>query len=102
MRITRGLGVLSFELLLFFLEDCVWGPWSTWLSCSKTCGGGASNRFRTKTEIERFGGTCSGSGRDSKHCNTQSCPGTFKIQHLLVFKGSYSKVPNKCGVQTTV
>ena len=68
--------LLGFKLLFFFLEDCVWGPWSTWLSCSKTCGGGTTYRSRIKTKIEQFGGTCSGSGSESKSCNTQSCPGT--------------------------
>ena len=79
-----------YKFLFFFLEDCVWGPWSTWLSCSKPCGSGSSNRSRTKTKIEQIGGTCSGSGSDSKQCNTQSCPGNFsKIQHLLSSKGLY-------------
>ena len=62
-------------MLGFFPEDCVWGPWSTWLSCSKTCGGGIETRSRIKTKAEQNGGNCSGSISDSKTCNTQSCPG---------------------------
>ena len=59
---------------MFFSEECVWGPWSTWLSCSKTCGGGTKTRSRTKTKVEQNGGNCSGSRSDSKTCNTQTCP----------------------------
>ena len=69
--------IIKFQIVVPFLEDCVWGPWSSWLLCSKTCGGGTSNRSRTKTKIEQFGGTCSELGSDSKHCNTHSCPGTY-------------------------
>ena len=64
---------LCFELLLLFLEDCVWGIWSFWSPCSISCGGGTNTRSRNKIRNERNGGNCSGSGRDSKRCNTQSC-----------------------------
>ena len=71
----NSLYILSFELLSFFPVDCVWGQWSTWSSCSKSCGGGTNTRSRSKIETERNGGSCPGSGSDSKRCNTQSCPG---------------------------
>ena len=60
---------------MYFPEDCVWGSWSTWSSCSKTCGGGIENRSRNKTKVEQNGGNCSGSRFDIKTCNTLSCPG---------------------------
>ena len=72
--------LLSFELLSFFPEDCVWGPWSTWSSCSKTCGSGTNIRSRSKTKTERNGGNCPGSGSDNKLCNTQSCVSPFQIR----------------------
>ena len=61
--------------MVFFSEDCVWGPWSTWVSCSKTCGGGIETRSRTKIQAEQNGGNCSGFGKDIITCNTQSCGG---------------------------
>ena len=73
-------------MLGFFPEDCVWGPWSTWLSCSKTCGGGTETRLRTKTKAERNGGNCPESGFDIKTCNTQSCPGKQSVCYLLIFQ----------------
>ena len=72
-----------------FTEDCVWGPWSTWLSCSKTCGGGTETRLRTKTKAERNGGNCPESGFDIKTCNTQSCPGKQSVCYLLIFQILY-------------
>ena len=62
-------------IIAIFSENCLWGPWSNWVSCSKTCGTGSETRSRTKTKTERNGGTCSGSGSDSQPCNTQPCPG---------------------------
>ena len=73
-------------MLGFFPEDCVWGPWSTWLSCSKTCGGGIETRSRIKTKAEQNGGNCSGSRSDSKPCNTQPCAGKQDTS-LIDFKG---------------
>ena len=67
-------------MLCFFPEDCVWGPWSTWLPCSKSCGGGTESRSRTKTKAERNGGNCLESRWDTKTCNTQSCAGN---QHTV-------------------
>ena len=65
-----------FENIFFlFPEDCVWESWSTWLSCSKTCGGGTETRSRQKKKAEQNGGNCSGSRSESKSCNTQPCPG---------------------------
>ena len=65
----------SFELLLFFPENCVWASWTPWSACSESCGSGSETRSRTKTKTERNGGICSGSGSDSKTCNRQPCPG---------------------------
>ncbi|XP_056004192.1 A disintegrin and metalloproteinase with thrombospondin motifs adt-1-like [Ostrea edulis] len=50
--------------------------WSTWSSCSKTCGGGTSEKSRTCSQpVPQNGGrNCTGSFSDSRDCNTQSCP----------------------------
>ena len=71
--IPRGFGFICNMGL--FPEDCVWGSWSTWSSCSNSCGGGTETRSRTKAKDQRSGGNCSGSGSDSKTCNTQPCAG---------------------------
>ena len=58
--------------------NCEWSSWSSPLSCSKSCGGGAKLEIRHKTVIENHGGTCSGSFHQKTDCNTQSCPGRFQ------------------------
>ena len=55
--------------------DCVWGHWSPWISCSKTCGGGTTIKSRTKIKDEENGGNCSGSGSEIETCKRQPCPG---------------------------
>ncbi len=47
------------------------GDWSSWSTCSKTCGGGV--QARTCTNPAPAGGGASCSGPSSQACNTQSC-----------------------------
>ena len=54
--------------------DCVWGPWSTYSTCSKSCGGGRKSRTRQKDVQEKNGGLCEGTGVDKTSCNTENCP----------------------------
>ncbi|XP_076472307.1 uncharacterized protein LOC143301799 [Babylonia areolata] len=53
-----------------------WATWSSWGTCSVSCGGGSKSRSRTCTNPPPAnGGTqCSGSGSDTSTCNTQPCP----------------------------
>lgn len=55
-------------------KKCKWGSWSEFSSCSKTCGGGYQYRERSKTVIERYGGSCPGRNIEEKSCNNQNCP----------------------------
>ena len=55
--------------------DCIWSSWSSWGSCSRTCGGGTQERRRTITQTAQYGGTeCTGNSIAYKNCNTNSCP----------------------------
>ncbi|XP_061194694.1 SCO-spondin-like [Saccostrea echinata] len=49
--------------------------WSTWSSCSKTCGTGTAERSRTCTQPvpENGGKNCTGVYSESKACSTQPC-----------------------------
>ena len=64
--------------------DCTWNAWSSWGSCSKTCGGGT--KTRTRTHGPNHGQECSGSPTSSTSCNTDDCPaqpGEGKMKILL-------------------
>lgn len=52
-----------------------WHSWSSWGSCSKTCGGGIQQRQRV-CEGPFFGGEpCPGETKEQKRCNDKRCPG---------------------------
>ncbi|XP_048085915.1 LOW QUALITY PROTEIN: adhesion G protein-coupled receptor B1-like [Alosa alosa] len=66
-----------------FLRDCPvdgrWLPWTSWSSCSKTCGGGIMERQRN-CEGPFFGGEpCPGSRAESKRCSEKRCPEPHEI-----------------------
>lgn len=66
-----------------FLKECPvdgrWHSWTTWGSCSKTCGGGVQQRQRV-CEGPFFGGEpCNGDNREQKRCNEKRCPEPHEI-----------------------
>ncbi|XP_078591867.1 SCO-spondin-like [Branchiostoma floridae x Branchiostoma japonicum] len=52
-----------------------WSEWSSWGSCSATCGGGSRQRLRTCTNpAPLHGGTdCQGVSTQTQECNLQEC-----------------------------
>ncbi|XP_076099012.1 SCO-spondin-like isoform X4 [Mytilus galloprovincialis] len=56
--------------------DGNWTDWSEWNSCSDTCGGGLTFRYRNCSNPEpQFGGIdCIGNGTENYSCNTHYCP----------------------------
>jgi len=52
-----------------------WSGWSSYGSCSVSCGGGTQSRTRTCTNPSaQYGGAaCSGSASESQSCNTNQC-----------------------------
>ncbi|CAL8372851.1 unnamed protein product [Boreogadus saida] len=66
-----------------FLKDCPvdgrWQSWTTWASCSKSCGGGIQQRQRM-CEGPLFGGVpCPGVTEEKKRCNERRCPEPHEI-----------------------
>ena len=57
--------------------NCELSSWSSFSSCTKTCGGGTRHETRHKTVKENHGGTCFGATEQKTDCNTQSCPSKF-------------------------
>ncbi|XP_061738126.1 adhesion G protein-coupled receptor B1-like isoform X2 [Nerophis ophidion] len=71
------------EAVNCFLKDCPvdgrWHAWSSWGSCSKTCGGGIQQRQRV-CEGPFFGGEpCPGERGEQKRCNEKRCPEPHEI-----------------------
>lgn len=62
---------------IYFAVDGNWTGWSEWNSCSDTCGGGLTLRYRNCSNPEpQFGGIdCIGNGTENDSCNTHYCPG---------------------------
>jgi len=54
--------------------NCEVSPWTSWGTCSKTCGGGQQTRTRTITKQPANGGTSCPTLSESQSCNTQVCP----------------------------
>ena len=67
---------LNFDLCAFLVNGG-WSPWGKWWRCSKICGTGEQYRKRycTNPRPSNGGKTCSGTGRQTRQCNTHSCSG---------------------------
>ena len=76
------------------VTHCRVSSWSSWSSCSRSCGGGTSSRSRRKTVSESCGGRCPYSLSSSKRCNTNCCP-----VNCVYTWGSWSSCVG-CGIST--
>ncbi|XP_031824432.1 ADAMTS-like protein 2 [Sarcophilus harrisii] len=73
-----------------------WGEWSSWSTCSRTCGGGVMSRERhcLQQRLLTSQGTssimCTGHSKDYHLCHQQPCPAnsdSFKQQQCAIFNG---------------
>lgn len=55
-------------------RHCRVGSWTSWSTCSLSCGGGVRSRTRTKTSIESCGGRCPYDLIQTQTCKSQCCP----------------------------
>uniref|UniRef100_UPI00358FE2CB ADAMTS-like protein 2 n=1 Tax=Myxine glutinosa TaxID=7769 RepID=UPI00358FE2CB len=70
-----------------------WGEWSTWMACSRTCGGGIMSQERhclQQRHLLAQGGEnhCTGSSSRHQLCNIQTCPPnsrSFRVEQCSVF-----------------
>ena len=69
----------SWDLLFgsLFIVDGEWSPWTTWSSCSATCGDGTRERSRQcdNPPPSLGGNDCAGSDSEVDNCNKEPCPG---------------------------
>ena len=71
--------------------DGYWGPYGSWSSCSKNCGGGEQSRTRTCNEPKNGGRSCPGDSKQTKLCNTQACPSCIEGEW-----GNWGSCPQSC------
>lgn len=74
--------------------NCRVNNWSSWTSCSRSCGGGQASRTRQKTVTESCGGGCAYHLKETRTCNTNCCP-----VHCSYSWGSWS-ICSGCGVSS--
>ena len=53
--------------------DGQWGPWSSWGSCDRSCGGGSKYKRRDCTPARNGGNPCVGQSEIRESCNLQEC-----------------------------
>uniref|UniRef100_A0A7M5XCX9 SUEL-type lectin domain-containing protein n=1 Tax=Clytia hemisphaerica TaxID=252671 RepID=A0A7M5XCX9_9CNID len=72
-----------------------YGNWTSFRSCTKSCGGGSQSRSRScNNPAPKYGGkACVGSATDSRACNTQNCP----INGKWGSWSGYGSCNKKCG-----
>lgn len=75
-------------------NNCVWGEFGKWTTCSKSCGSGVKSRTRSKLkEAENGGSECRGDSKETESCNTQGCPVDCKWNNF----GEWSSCTKSCG-----
>ena len=55
-------------------RNCTPGSWSSWTSCTRSCGKGTQYRTRGIAVPQLCGGTCNVALKETRYCNTQCCP----------------------------
>lgn len=55
-----------------------WSEWTSWIECTKSCGGGVRSRWREcdNPATEGDGDFCEGLKTELVACNVEHCPGT--------------------------
>ena len=62
----------------------VYGEWSSWSQCDKTCGGGVMRRRRKCGEITCKADEKGRTDDDEKACNSDPCPGNFDNRKIYL------------------
>ena len=63
-------------------NDCVWGKYGEWSTCSVTCGGGSRTRTRPEATPANGGAPCTGSPTETETCNANACPGSKTLKAM--------------------
>ena len=73
--------------ICIFLVDGNYTTWSTWTTCTVTCGGGTQTRDRSCTNPapKNGGNACVGAANENQACNTQNCPSWYFLNFQMHF-----------------
>uniref|UniRef100_A0A8C5PCV9 Uncharacterized protein n=1 Tax=Leptobrachium leishanense TaxID=445787 RepID=A0A8C5PCV9_9ANUR len=65
------------QICSYFAVHGNWGLWSPWGTCSRTCNGGQTRRYRTcdNPAPSHSGRACAGADTETQKCNVDLCPG---------------------------
>lgn len=79
------IGLRARSIIIFFSENGGLTSWSSWGSCSTTCGAGSKARTRSCTNPAPVGAgsQCSGSTTESSSCNLVTCPSQYTMLSFL-------------------
>ena len=86
--------VIDFTKILFYclhIVNCAWDDWSSWSSCSITCGTGTKSRSRViKTHEENGGTACTGDSSEISQLSCGTCPAgkIYTNFHSVVVKSN--------------
>ena len=74
--------------------DCQWRHWSSWSSCSVTCGRGQRQKSRNKQNLARNGGKdCVGASRITQSCRTsRQCPRRIPFYEDTSYDNRYPSI----------
>jgi len=72
-----------------------WGVWTSWTTCTKSCGTGSRSRTRQCNNPAPINGgnTCSGASSETSACNAHCCP----VNGLWSTWTSWSRCSKTCG-----
>lgn len=73
--------------------DCVLTGFSSWGSCTKSCGSGTQIRTRNVFRAAQFGGVACGALKGTCTCNDQACPVDCRVGEW----GEWSQCSKTCG-----
>ena len=77
-------------------EDCQTSDWSSWSTCTRSCGEGTQTRSRSLLVEAQFGGTC-GASTQTQKCTHAVCPTPPPQDCVVHVKVPWTACPRSCG-----